>query len=397
MIYNDFQGIKLSALGWGTMRLPLRPDKTADTDEAVRLTDMAMEGGINYFDTAWPYHGGESERIIGAALSRYPRESFYLADKFPGHMISESYDPQAVFEEQLEKCKVSYFDFYLLHNVCETSLHVYTDRRWDIIGYLLEQKKKGRIRHLGFSSHGRPDNLRSFLKIYGEYMEFCQIQLNYVDWTLQNAAEKCRILSGLGIPIWVMEPLHGGRLANLPEAAAEKVQKICHGRSQASAAFRWLQSVPGVTVILSGMSSAGQMEDNLSIFSKREPLNAQEKALLEETAELLKNSVPCTGCRYCCGGCPRKLDIPGLIAAFNDFSFEASLTSRMYIDQLPEDKRPQNCIDCGRCSAVCPQKIAIPSVLKKFTEKLSTMPEWEAICRQREADQKANRARHITA
>ena len=178
MIYKDFQGLKLSQLGFGTMRLPLREDKSIDAEQAAAMTSEAIAKGVNYFDTAWPYHGGKAEFVIGEILKQYPRESFYLADKFPGHQIAPSYDVKGVFEKQLKKCGVEYFDFYLLHNVYENSIAVYEDERWNILQYLLEQKKNGRIRHLGFSTHAGVPALEAFLEKHANEMEFCQIELN---------------------------------------------------------------------------------------------------------------------------------------------------------------------------------------------------------------------------
>ena len=300
MIYKDFQGLKLSQLGFGTMRLPLREDKSIDAEQAAAMTSEAIAKGVNYFDTAWPYHSGKSELVIGEILKQYPRESFYLADKFPGHQIAPSYDVKGVFEKQLKKCGVEYFDFYLLHNVYENSIAVYEDERWNILQYLLEQKKNGRIRHLGFSTHAGVPALEAFLEKHANEMEFCQIELNYLDWTLQQAKEKCELLNRYGIPIWVMEPVRGGKLANLPAAAQEKLHALRPEASDASWALRWVQEIPGVTMILSGMSNMAQMQDNLATFDHPEPLSAEEQALLLEIAEGFKSAVPCTACRYCC-------------------------------------------------------------------------------------------------
>lgn len=210
-------------LGFGTMRLPTLPDGTIDEAQVKEMTAYAMAHGVNYFDTAYPYHSGDSERVIGRVLKEYPRESWYLATKFPGHQIAETYDPKAIFEEQLEKCGVDYFDFYLLHNVYENSLSTYFDERWGILDYFREQKRLGRIKHLGFSCHGGVDTLRTFLDRCGQDMEFCQIQLNYLDWTLQNAREKYELLTQRGIPVWVMEPVRGGRLCQL---SPEETQRL---------------------------------------------------------------------------------------------------------------------------------------------------------------------------
>ncbi|MDD5832843.1 MAG: aldo/keto reductase, partial [Clostridiales bacterium] len=185
MLYNDFLGEKISRLGFGTMRLPLDSEGKIDEVKFGQMVDYAMANGVNYFDTAMPYHSGHSELAVGRALAKYPRDSFFLATKFPGHQVADSYDPAGVFEEQLRKCGVEYFDFYLLHNVTENSYGTYTDPKWGILDYFVEQKRLGRIRHLGFSTHGKLDMMKDFLDYAGEHMEFCQIQINYLDWTLQ--------------------------------------------------------------------------------------------------------------------------------------------------------------------------------------------------------------------
>ena len=384
MIYNEACGERLSRLGFGCMRLPLTADKAIDEQELQRMVDYAIAHGVNYFDTAWPYHGGHSELAVGKALARYPRETWFLADKYPGHQIASSYNPAEIFEEQLKKCGVEYFDFYLLHNVYENSYDVYTDPKWDILNYFLEQKRLGRIRHLGFSSHARPDTLEKFLDYAGGSMEFCQIQLNYLDWTLQDAKSKYDLLTKRGIPVWVMEPLRGGRLASLSEADESRLKALRPQESVASWSFRWLQSLPNVKMVLSGMSASAQMEDNVRTFTEVNPQTPEEAALLLDIAEGLKDALPCTRCRYCCEGCPMQLDIPMLIHAYNDLKFAGSMTVPMQMDALPEDKLPSACIGCGACAAICPQKIDIPAAMREFADKLASMPSWAEMCRQRE-------------
>lgn len=393
MIYSDFNGKKLSLLGFGAMRLPLKSQATDDVDEAqVReMVRYALEQGVNYFDTAYPYHGGVSERVLGRALKEFPRESFFLATKFPGHQISKSYNPQAIFEEQLEKCGVDYFDFYLLHNVYEKSIDTYREQKWGIVDYLLEQKKNGRIRHLGFSCHGRMENLREFLDLYGEQMEFCQIQLNYLDWTLQNAKEKYDLLTERGIPVWVMEPLRGGKLANLSDDDAQKLKALRSDETIPAWGFRFLQGLPNVKMILSGMSAMEQMVQNVQTFEERKPLNDEELQTIFAIADGLKNAVPCTACRYCCDGCPQGLDIPMLISAYNDLRVAATINVGMAIEALPQDKQPSACVKCGKCAKQCPQGIDIPSVMQDFAERLSKLPSWAEICRQRDEANARNR------
>ena len=215
MIYKDFQGMKLSALGFGAMRLPVIDGDDGRIDEAaaLRMVDTAMQNGINYYDTAWGYHGENSELVMGKALSRYPRDSFYVATKFPGYDPSNWGKVEEIFERQLEKLGVEYFDFYLFHNVCEMNIDAYLDdEKYGIYSYLMKQKQNGRIRHLGFSCHGSMPVLQRFLDAYGKDMEFCQLQLNYLDWTFQNGKDKVALLDQQHIPVWVMEPLRGGRL-----------------------------------------------------------------------------------------------------------------------------------------------------------------------------------------
>ena len=386
MIYSDFKDKRLSLLGFGTMRLPLLPDESGEVDEEAvyEMVRYAADHGVNYYDTAYPYHNSKSEIIIGKALKQLPRESFYLATKYPGHQISASYNPAETFEEQLKKCDVEYFDFYLLHNVYENSIGTYTDPKWGIVDYFVEQKRLGRIKHLGFSTHGLQDTLVEFLDKYGDVMEFCQIQLNYLDWTLQDAKAKYELLTERGIPVWVMEPVRGGRLADLGEEANAKLTGYRPDESIASWAFRWLQGLPNVKMILSGMSNMEQMIDNVHTFEERKPLTEAENQTLFEIADGMKNSVPCTACRYCCADCPKKLDIPRLLSLYNESRFSPSFNIGMTIDALDKESRPMACIACGKCAKICPQKINIPEAMKEFSGILEKIPHWEDLCRQRE-------------
>ena len=386
MIYQQFQDKQLSMLGFGTMRLPLLADGvTIDEQQVAEMTAYAIEHGVNYFDTAHPYHQGNSERVIGRVLKNYPRESFYLADKYPGHQIASSYDPAATFEEQLEKCGVEYFDFYLLHNVYEKSVEVYMDPQWGIVDYFLEQKRLGRIKHLGFSTHGSVAMMETFLNYCGKDMEFCQIQLNYLDWTLQDAKAKCELLAKWNIPVWVMEPVRGGKLATQSEDIEAQLKALRPDESIPAWCFRWLQGIEGVTMVLSGMSNMAQMVDNVKTFEAPKPLTAEENALLMDVAEQLKNAVPCTACRYCCDGCPMGLDIPALLAIYNDLKVTPTFLLGMRVEALPPEKRPDACIGCGACMSICPQNIHIPEALADMAEILKGLPSWEAICREREA------------
>ena len=384
MIYTDFQGLKLSQLGFGLMRLPTLQDGSIDEPQFDEMLRLAIESGVNYFDTAWPYHGGMSEVVTGRLLSRYPRESFYLANKYPGHQISSSYDPKAIFEEQLRKCGVDYFDFYLLHNVYENSMQVYLDPKWGILEYFKEQKRLGRIRHLGFSSHGRTENLRAFLDAAGEDMEFCQIQLNWLDWTLQDAKGKVELLNERNIPIWVMEPVRGGRLCKLAEKDEAVLSALRPDEKIPAWSFRFLQSIPGVKVILSGMSATQQMKDNLETFAASKPLAETEMQTLLEIAQGMHSGIPCTGCRYCVDHCPMGLDIPLMMETCSELRFAPVTNSAMRLEFIDADKHPSACIACGACTQMCPQMIQIPQIMQELTEKLTTIPKWADICRERE-------------
>ncbi len=388
MIYSDFQNSKLPLLGFGAMRLPELPGGGIDEAQVEKMVAVCMEQGVNYFDTAYPYHEGNSERVMGRILSKYPRESFCLASKFPGHMVMKSYDPAKIFEEQLQKCQVEYFDFYLLHNVSESSMATYLDPKWGILDYLREQKRLGRIRHLGFSTHARISGLEQILDLCGEDMEFCQIQLNYLDWSLQNAKRKYEILTERGIPVWVMEPVRGGRLANFEDAAMKALRPE---ESIAAWGFRFLQGLDNVHMILSGMSNMEQLQENIATFAQRKPLNERELEAAFTAADCMKDAVPCTACRYCCDGCPMGLDIPMMMGVCSELRFADSLNSAMILQFTSQDKQPSACIACGKCTKVCPQGIDIPGIMKELTERLQKLPKWVDVCKLREQEQERSR------
>jgi len=392
MIYRDFQGKKLPLLGLGTMRLPLvEGGKAGDIDEerVARMVEIAMGAGVNYFDTAYPYHEGKSELVMGRVLKKYPRESFYLADKYPGHQLAETYDPEATFEEQLKKCGVEYFDFYLIHNVYENSVRTYNDPKWNILPYFIEQKRLGRIKHLGFSTHGSLSVMEAFLDKWGEHMEFCQIQLNYLDHTLQNAAAKVELLKKRGLPVWVMEPLRGGKLAKPDEKA---MAALGEGADPVSLAFRYFHGNPDVAVVLSGMSTEEQLLANIKIFSEEKPLQEGERKALFAAAETMKNSVPCTACGYCMKDCPKGLDIPLMLSVYNELQVVKTFLSTMRLEALPEEKMPAACIACGKCARNCPQGIDVPAVIGKLTATLKEVPSWSQICRERAEAAKKSKA-----
>ena len=375
MIYKNFQNHKLSALGLGAMRLPVigEDDSKIDETAAEKMVDYAMEHGINYYDTAWGYHGGQSELVIGRALKRYPRESYYLATKFPGYDLSNMDKVEEIFEKQLKKCGVEYFDFYLFHNVCEMNIDAYLDDKYGIYRYLMKQKRAGRIRHLGFSAHGSYDVMKRFLEAYGEGMEFCQIQLNYLDWNFQDAKGKLELLAEHQLPVWVMEPLRGGKLAELSEEDAELLKNLRPDESVPAWAFRFLQSIPGVTMVLSGMSNSEQLRENIQTFEEEKPLNSKEMEKLLKIANNLveKIALPCTACRSCVSHGPQGVDIPALLALYNEHCVtDGGFIAPMALSAIPEEKRPGACIGCRSCEAVCPQQIKVSEAMADFVRKL---------------------------
>lgn len=375
MIYRDFQDMKLSGLGMGAMRLPVidGDDSRIDETKTQAMVDYAMEQGVNYYDTAWGYHDGHSETVMGKALSRYPRESYYLATKFPGYDLSNMDKVEEIFEKQLEKCGVEYFDFYLFHNVCEMNIDAYLDEKYGIHEYLMKQKKAGRIRHLGFSAHGNLDVMKRFLDAYGRDMEFCQIQLNYLDWTFQGAKEKVELLKKWNIPVWVMEPLRGGKLAKLADEDEKTLKALRPEESIPAWAFRFLQSVPGVTMVLSGMSNLQQMQENIRTFAEDMPLNEKEMDTLLQIADKMVKKIvlPCTACHYCTSHCPQGLPIPDLLALYNEHCFtEGGFIAPMALAAYPPEKLPSACIGCRSCEAVCPQQIKISEAMADFAQKL---------------------------
>ena len=376
MVYKEFQDLKLSALGMGAMRLPVvdGDDSKIDVAAAEAMVDYAMEHGINYYDTAWGYHDGHSETVIGNALKKYPRESFYLTTKFPGYDLSNMDKVEEIFEKQLEKCQVDYFDFYLFHNVCEMNIDAYLDdEKYGIYTYLKAQRDAGRIRHLGFSAHGSYDVMKRFLEAYGKDMEFCQIQLNYLDWDFQDAKKKVELLKEYNLPVWVMEPLRGGKLASLAEEDEVKLKALRPEESIPAWAFRFLQSIPEVTMVLSGMSSMKQMQENIETFGEEKPLTDKEmETLLTIAGEMTKKTaLPCTACHYCVSHCPQGLDIPEILALYNEHCFtEGGFIAPMAMASWKKEKLPSACIGCRSCEAVCPQQIKISEAMSDFAQKL---------------------------
>ncbi len=365
MQYKEYKGIRLSRLGMGVMRLPVedQDDSRIDHRAAKAMIDRCMESGINYYDTAFIYHGGKSEEFLGRALADYPRDSYYVADKFN---LQAEPDYQKQFARQLKRLQMESIDFYLLHGIQDSFAD--TILECGCVDYFDAMKKQGKIKYLGFSFHGSPEKLVNMLNAYP--WDFAQIQLNYYDWYFGDAKRLYEILEEAKIPVMVMEPVHGGLLANLTEDAERELKAETPDASQASFAMRWVMSLDNVQVVLSGMSDQAQVADNINTFDKALPLTETEQANIKKAAGIQYSAVAvaCTACRYCCPDCPRHLDIPFLLKSYN----EAKLGGAWRLDRLnalPGEKKPASCIGCGSCSRHCPQGFDIP----KYMEEMKTM------------------------
>lgn len=368
MITNSFNDLQLSLLGMGNMRLPQKGEASnspIDWEASAKIIDYALEHGINYFDTAWVYNGGESERCLGAALKRHEadRAKFYIADKFN---IEATTDYEMVFEEQLRRLQTDYIDFYLIHCLMDNNMQRYIDS--GAIEYFQKQKELGRIRFLGFSSHSSVETLRAFAD-YRKW-DFAQLQINYYDWQYSATAEEYRILEERNIPCIVMEPVRGGKLATLP-AEAEQMLRAAHPDwSMAAWAMRFVQTLPNVKVVLSGMSNMEQIEDNVKTFSTSQPgLTAEDKVLLDKACEMFRAyiHIPCTGCRYCTAECPQQINIPEFITVYNKFKVNGTWGIKGDLAAIVTEGRPVDCISCGCCMKHCPQSIQIPDLMEKIT------------------------------
>ena len=366
---------KMPKLGFGLMRLPEK-DGTIDSEHLNRMVDAYMQAGMNYFDTAYVYHGGNSEKAIKEALvKRYPRDRFMLATKLPAWCLKQPEDRDRIFNEQLERCGVDYFDFYLLHSI-EDGSNGDTYERLDCFSWGLQKKAEGKIRHFGFSFHGSPAYLIKVLDAHPE-IEFVQIQLNYADWKnpVFRSGELYEILHGRNIPMIIMEPVKGGTLAKLtPEL--EGIYKAARpDASVASWALRFVGSLPGVMTILSGMSTTEQMMDNINTFVHFEPLTEKEQDLVSHVREVMLDvpQIGCTSCRYCTPGCPMRISIPDVFRAVNTMTLYGDVfrPKAFYGDLIGQGYgRASECIACGQCEGVCPQHLPIIELLKDASGKL---------------------------
>ena len=363
MIEKEFGNVRLSRLGLGNMRLPTKNGRI-DEERAAAIVDEALASGINYFDTAYVYHSGESEPFLGRTLKRHPRSSYHLATKFN---VDANPDIEKTFEDQLARLDTDYVDFYLFHCVTRETARKYMDPDRHYLDYLLQQKAKGRIRHLGFSSHADLETLERFLS-FSDQFEFVQIQLNYLDWTMQDAKGQYETIVAHGLPIWVMEPVRGGRLADLGKDNRLLLRRHPDW-SVSSWAFRWLFSLDHVQMILSGMSNLEQLRDNIKTFEDCQPLTEDERMLLSNLAAKMQRetAVPCTACRYCCDTCPKRIDIPRFLSLFNVLSLNDDEGIREEVRR--SHPGPLDCIACQSCQKHCPQGIEIPKILRQLSSR----------------------------
>ena len=375
MKYREFgkTGLKVSALGFGTMRLPLLEDGvTVDEKEAVRIIRHAIDSGVNYVDTAYPYHQGTSEIVVGKALGDGYRDKVFLADKSPIWKLEKESDFDSILEEQLQKLQTDHIDFYLLHALNKERFEKI--KNLHLIDHMLEARKAGKIRYLGFSFH---DDLEVFKQIvdYTDQWDFCQIQYNYIDTQVQAGDKGYELAAKMGVPMVIMEPVKGGRLANLPEEAKEALNEADPDRSAASWALRWVGSHENVKVILSGMSSMEQLEDNLETFGKFQPLTEAEEEAVEKAADLIRSRVKngCTSCRYCMP-CPFGVNIPEMFSIWNNCAMfdEEEKAKKAYAEQKVQDASADLCKKCGACEKACPQGLSIRADLEKVAKELNT-------------------------
>ncbi len=368
----DKLGVKPSMLGFGCMRFPQKEDGSIDEVESEKMLDKAIEAGVTYIDTAYPYHNGESEPFVGRVLKKYKRDSFYLATKLPIWKVETIEDVKATFEEQLNRLQVDYIDFYLLHALSK--------ERWEkilklgVLDFCKEMKEQGKLKYIGFSFH---DSYEVFEEILTSWdWDFCQIQYNYMDTEHQAGDRGYALAEKLGVPMVIMEPIKGGSLAVLPEDIAAMYKEADQEASISSWALRWVGTHSNVKVILSGMSTYSQVLDNLKTFETFKPLNQEEQALVEKVAATIRSRVKngCTGCRYCMP-CPFGIDIPKNFAIWNQEAMygNPAAAKRKYERELAESARADQCRKCGACEKECPQAISIREDLVRVKEDFAKM------------------------
>ncbi len=362
-------GITTSLLGFGAMRLPLTQEGAIDETLAEEMMDLAIKNGVNYIDTAYPYHEGTSEAFVGRVLKKYPRKSFFLATKLPCWKVNSFDDANSIFSEQLVNLQTDYVDFYLLHAIDGEAYDKMI--ALGIVTYLEDLKKEGKIKNIGFSFHGIYEDFERIIQ--SQAWDFCQIQYNYLDTEEQAGTKGYLLAEKLGIPVIVMEPIKGGSLATLPPDLQHILNNLDAKATVASFAMRWVGSHPYVKVILSGMSTLEQVSDNLRTFTDFEKLTEKEYTALDEIGDTMRGRIgnECTGCKYCMP-CPFGVDIPGNFALWNRFRMFGNydMVKKEWENAEKTDKRPPVCTECGACVPLCPQNINIPEDLKRMQAEL---------------------------
>lgn len=364
---RKFKETEVSLLGLGAMRLPCKTpikreaNPLIDYKKGQELVDAAYNNGVNYFDTAYMYHAGKSEKFIGTALKKYPRDSYFLADKLPIWMCPKKSDMEKVFRKQLERTGHDYFDFYLLHSLNKENYE--KCEKFGAYDFVLEKQREGKIKNIGFSFHGTIDDLK---KIVSEHKwDFAQIQMNYLDWKNQNAEEQYRILTDAGIPVIVMEPVRGGKLAEVSADIEEMFRKAKPQSSVASWAISFVASHPNVMTILSGMNSLEQFNDNIETLTDFVPMTDTELNICQNAAAMINKSdiIPCTGCDYC-ADCPENIKISTVFSVYNKLKTGEYTKEQAEAEYRQIDVSANACIACGKCASHCPQSIKIPELMK---------------------------------
>ena len=373
---DRYLGESISKLGFGLMRLPKLADGSIDVEQVKEMVDLFLSAGFRYFDTAYGYDNGGSERAAKAALvDRYPRDSFYLATKLPAWTAKTKQDAQQMFYTSLERTGAGYFDFYLLHNIGKGRLESFDN--FEIWDFLAARRAEGLIKHLGFSMHATAEMLDEVLTAHPD-MEFVQLQINYADWESESVqSRKCyEVARKHGKPVVIMEPVKGGTLADLPAQAAAPLLALDPNASQASWALRFAASLEGLVTVLSGMSNVEQMQQNLALMKAFKPFTDDERAALEQTRAYLASvpTVPCTGCSYCTKGCPQQISIPDIFTAYNQYKVYEKLgpAKRFYGFATRSGAKASSCVECGQCESVCPQSIPIIAELKNAAKVFDT-------------------------
>lgn len=361
-----FKNVEVSRLGLGNMRLPCKTpikreaNPLIDYDKAQQIVDMAYQNGVNYFDTAYMYHCGKSEKFIGQALKKYSRDSYFLADKLPIWMCKTPADMEKIFNKQLERTGIDSFDFYLLHSLDKSNFE--KCEKFGAYDFILKKQEQGLVKNIGFSFHGTVDDLKQIVAAH--HWDFAQIQMNYLDWKNQDAKTQYQILTDAGIPVIVMEPVRGGKLADLPKNAESILNHNAPNNSVASWAIKFVASFDNVMTILSGMNSLEQMKDNLNSLTDFVPFTENEFKICENVASIInKNDViPCTGCDYC-ADCPKGVKISTIFDTYNKFKTGEYTKSHAKEKYKLIDVNHTECVKCGKCKEHCPQSIDIPNEL----------------------------------